>query len=99
MSGTWREASASRSSLPILASLLFAYPFVTVKSVERRSAISNQGARNLIIHAVKRGWPTEVGSVGRGGRTYWVAHEVFDVIDAYLRYDLDPESPNPLRRR
>ena len=85
------EASASRSSLPILANLLFANPFVTVKSVERHSALSNQGARNLIIRAVKCGWLTEVGSSGRGGRTYWVAHEIFEVIDAPMMYDRDAD--------
>ncbi|HBX79664.1 MAG: Fic family protein [Propionibacteriaceae bacterium] len=80
------DGAASRSRLPMLANFLFANPFVTVKSVQRLSGLTNQGARNLIAKAVQRGWLTEVGSIGRGGRTYWVAHEIFQVIDAPMAY-------------
>jgi Fic family protein len=88
------DAAATRSSLPLLANFLFANPFVTVKSVERRSGLTNQGARNLINKAVQRGWLTEVGSVGKGGRTYWVAHEIFEVIDAPMAYSSDLRQSN-----
>lgn len=80
------EAGGTRSSLPALARVLFTNPFVTVKTVERITGLTNQGARNLIHSAVKRGWLTEIGAVGRGGRTYWVAQDVFDVIDAPMTY-------------
>lgn len=80
------EALATRSSLPILANFLFTNPFVTAKSVERQTGLTNQGARNLITSAVKRGWLTEVTSLRRGGPTYWVAQEVFEVIDAPMAY-------------
>lgn len=79
-------ASASRSSLPALARVLFTNPFVTVRSVERLTHLSNQGARNLIHSAVERGWLRELPSTGRGGRNLWVAQEVLDVIEAPMTY-------------
>lgn len=88
------DAAATRSSLPLLANFLFANPFVTVKSVERRSGLTNQGARNLITKAVQRGWLTEVGTTGKGGRTSWVAHEIFEVIDAPMAYTRDALRPD-----
>jgi len=80
------EAAATRSSLPALANMLFQNPFVTVRSVQRQTDLTNQGARNLINKAVQRGWLREVGTLGRGGRTYWVAHEIFSVIEAPVVY-------------
>ena len=88
------EAVATRSSLPMLANFLFVNPFVTVKSVERRSGLTNQGARNLITKAAQRGWLTEVGTMGKGGRTYWVAHEIFEVIDAPMAYTSKAHRPD-----
>jgi len=79
-------AAATRSRLPSLANILFANPFVTVKSVERKTGLTNQGARNLIAKAVELSWLTEIGSIGRGGRIYWVAREILDVIDAPANY-------------
>lgn len=81
-----QEAAATRSSLPALANMLFQNPFVTVRSVQRRTGLTNQGARNLISNAVQRGWLSEIGTMGRGGRTYWVAHEIFSVIEAPVVY-------------
>lgn len=80
------EAASTRSSLSALARSLFTNPFVTVRHVARLTGLSNQGARNLIHSAVERGWLTEVGVIGRGGRTYWVAQDVFNVIDAPMTY-------------
>lgn len=79
-------AAATRARLPSLANILFANPFVTVKSVERKTGLTNQGARNLIAKAVELSWLTEIGSIGRGGRIYWVAREILDVIDAPANY-------------
>jgi Fic family protein len=80
------EAARTRSSLPALANMIFANPFLTVSSVERETGLTNQGARNLIRDAERRGWLTVVGTRGRGGRTYWVAHEVFGIIEAPAGY-------------
>lgn len=87
-----QEAAATRSSLPALANMLFQNPFVTVRSVQRQTGLTNQGARNLINNAVQRGWLSEIGTMGRGGRTYWVAHEILSVIEAPVVYVDSPSA-------
>lgn len=52
-----------------------------------RTGLTLQGARKLIQDAVARGWLSEVGAQGRGGRIYWVATEVFAIVDAPGSYD------------
>jgi len=79
-------ASAARSSLPLLVSMLFRNPFVTVKGVQHGCGLTNQGSRNLIGRAVELGWLTPLGGSGRGGRLIWVADEIFRVIEAPLAY-------------
>ena len=81
------EASRTRSNLPGLVDLLFKNPYLNVGRVERALDITNQGARNLIRDAARRGWVTEIGTIGRGGRMYWVAHEIYHVIEAPLAYE------------
>jgi Fic family protein len=80
------EASKTRSNLNGLVGLLFTNPFVTVGRVERATGLTNQGARNLIREAARRGWVEEIGSMGRGGRMYWVARDLYEVIDAPVSY-------------
>jgi Fic family protein len=80
------EAARTRSRLPELAGLLFANPFVTVARVERATGLTNQGARSLITDAAKRGWVERIGTSGRGGRVYWVARDLMEVIDAPAGY-------------
>lgn len=60
---------------------MFANPFVTVGRVERVLQMTSQGARNLIKDATRRGWLHKVGTAGRGGRTYWMAHEVWQISE------------------
>ena len=80
------ESAKSRSRIGGIVDLLFTNPFVTVSRVERALHLTNQGARNLINDAARRGWLVEVGSRGRGGRRYWLAEEVFQIIDAPVSY-------------
>ncbi len=80
------EASGSRSNLPALVEMIFTNPFLTVRRVEIRTGLTNQGARNLIKDAAKRGWVNEVGAIGRGGRMYWVASDLYAIIDAPAEY-------------
>lgn len=80
------EASTSRSSLHILLELIFSNPFITVARLQNRTGLTPQGARNVIKDAAGRGWLEEVGTLGRGGRVYWVARELFDIIDSPWTY-------------
>lgn len=80
------ESARSRSRIGELVPLMFENPFVTVSRVQRALDITNQGARTLIQNAERKGWVTKIGSWGRGGRSYWVAKDVFDVIEAAPSY-------------
>jgi Fic family protein len=80
------ESARARSRIGEIVALVFANPFVTVKRVEVALGMTNQGARNLIRDAEARGWLTIVDVTGRGGRTFWVAQDVFDVIEAPPAY-------------
>ncbi len=72
----------SRSRVGELLDLLFRNPFVTVTRVERALGMTNQGARNLIRDAAKRGWLVEIGAGGRGGRAYWIADEIWRIRES-----------------
>jgi hypothetical protein len=79
-----------------LVALLFANPFVTVKRVEVALKITNQGARKLIQEAETRGWLEQFAVMGRGGRQYWIARTVFDIIEAppiYVQRRSESENP------
>jgi Fic family protein len=80
------EAATTRSNLPSLVELLFKNPFVTVGRVERALNLTNAGARRLIKQAASRGWVSELGNIGRGGRMYWIARDLFDIIEAPVAY-------------
>lgn len=80
------DASRSRSRVGEVVKLLFANPFLTVRRVENALRMTNQGARNLIHDAVQRGWLKQADITGRGGRRYWIADEVFTIIEAPARY-------------
>ncbi len=62
------EAAKTRSNLAALVELMFTNPYLTTARVEQHVKVTNQGARNLIKEAEKRGWVEEYGSFGRGGR-------------------------------
>jgi Fic family protein len=78
----YREALAgSRSRASEVVDLLFDNPFVTARAVSARLGITSQGALNLVRSLEARGWLSEVGTFGRGGRVYWMAHEIFNVLN------------------
>ncbi|MFI5626061.1 Fic family protein [Nocardioides sp. NPDC051685] len=81
------EAATSRANLSGLVTLLFANPYLTVRRVQDATGLTNQGARNLIQDAERRGWIEAAGRSGRGGRHYWLARAVMDVIEEPLAYD------------
>lgn len=81
------EAAKTRSNLAALVALMFTNPYLTTARVQQHVKVTNQGARNLIKEAEKRGWVEEYGSFGRGGRIYWLARELYSVIDAPTTYE------------
>lgn len=81
------ESHGSRSRVAALIDLMFENPYFTVFKVQRALDVTNQGARNLLLDAERRGWVTRAGVAGRGGRMYWVAKEVFDAIEAPPTYN------------
>lgn len=83
------EAIKERSSLPRLVDVIVRNPFVTVKSVENRLELTNQGARNLIKNAESRGWLRSLGSHGQGGRELWYSPAILDVMEMPMTYDQD----------
>lgn len=81
-----KDAVLTRSALPQLVDQIFQNPYVTVRQIQQRVGLTNQGARNLIRKAEDRGWVSSIGSHGRGGREYWFAPEVYQVIESPMRY-------------
>jgi Fic family protein len=81
-----RDSARSRSRVGELITVIFANPFVTVRRVERDLSVTNQGARNLIRQAEALGWLRQIAITGRGGRTYWLAQQVFDIIESPAAY-------------
>lgn len=81
-----QEAIQTRSSLPVLVELITRNPIVTVKTVENATGFTNQGARSLIRSAESRGWLQSIGSSGQGGKEFWVAPRVLNVMDAPMGY-------------
>ena len=81
------EAAKTRSNLAALVDMIFTNPFLTVVRVERKTGLTNQGARNLIKDAARRGWVDEIGTTGRGGRMYWVAKDLYAIIEAPTNYE------------
>lgn len=77
----YRQALASsRSRASEVVELLMANPFVTVRNVQAALSITQPGALNLLRGIEKRGWLRDMGTIGRGGRSVWVAEEVLSVI-------------------
>jgi Fic family protein len=74
--------ASSRSRASEVVDLMMANPFITVRQVQDNLGVTQPGALNLLRGIENRGWLRELGTIGRGGRTYWVAPEVLEVIDA-----------------
>lgn len=78
------ELAGSRSRATEVVDLLFENPFMTATLVSRRLGITAQGARNLMRGLEQKGWLEPVGNFGPGGRTIWVAVEIFAIINRSL---------------
>lgn len=80
-SSEWKAlavAHATRSALPALVEGLMRNPYVTARSAETATGLSNQGAGNLIRRAEDLGWLEHLGARGRGGQESWVASRILD---------------------
>jgi Fic family protein len=75
------QLAGGRSRANEVVDLLFKNPFVTTRQVADKLSITTQGALNLIRSLQNRGWLREIGTIGRGGRVYWVAFDVFGILD------------------
>jgi cell filamentation protein, protein adenylyltransferase len=74
------DLAGSRSRATEVVDLIFANPFVTARRVQTALDISNQGAHSLLKQLEKRTWLESYGTFGRGGRAYWVAPEIYEVV-------------------
>lgn len=71
----------SRSRAPEVVDLLLANPVLTVQRVQEGLGISNPGAMNLVRQLEGLDVIRHAGAAGRGGRYFWVAHEILAVLE------------------
>jgi Fic family protein len=81
------QLAGTRSRAIEVVDMLFQNPFVTARSVSTKLSVTTQGALNLIRALERKSWLSEIGTVGRGGRVYWFAPEVFGVLEQPRRTD------------
>jgi Fic family protein len=74
------ESLRSRSRKGEIINLLFENPFITVKRVETKLGVSNQGARKIVADAEGLGWIKLIARKGFGGRYLWVAPQIHEII-------------------
>lgn len=87
------DAIQTRSSLPALVELITRTPVVTVRSVQTATNLTNPAARTLIRTAESRGWLQSIGTRGRGGREFWIAPRVLEVMEAPMSYSPTQHRP------
>lgn len=75
-----RALVPSRSRAVEVVDMIMVNPFVTTRQVQDELGISQPGALNLVRRLERQGWLREIGTFGRGSRTYWVAPDVLTVI-------------------
>lgn len=75
-------ASTTRSRASEVVDLMLAHPVITASVVADRLSVTHQGALNLIRQIESRGWLDRIGTFGRGGRQFWAAPEIMQVIEA-----------------
>jgi Fic family protein len=75
------EVSGTRSRAGEVVDLVMENPVITSSTIQQRLGVTNQGARNLIQQLEHRGLIEALGRFGRGGRQFWVAPEVFTVLN------------------
>lgn len=76
------ELSSSRSRATEVVDLLFVNPVVTIRQVREGLGVTQPGALKLLRGLEQRGWVQNLGAVGRGGRAYWAAPEIMELIES-----------------
>lgn len=76
-----RALSGVRSRVVEVIDMMFVSPVLTTSAIARQLGVSGQAALNYIRDLERRGWLEELSVKGRGGRTYWLATEVFSILD------------------
>lgn len=56
-------------------------PVINVRRVQEELRVSQPGAQNLINHLASRNWLEQLPFRGPGGRRYWLATEVSNVLE------------------
>lgn len=90
-----RQTASSRSRASEVVDLIMANPFITVRQVQENLGVTQPGALNLVRRLEELGLLQKLGTIGRGGRTYWVAHEVLFAIGGGTGDDESPEWQPP----
>ncbi|MEU8631616.1 Fic family protein [Amycolatopsis sp. NPDC048633] len=86
------QSQTDRSRVSAIVPLVFRNPYISVLDVQRAIGVTTQGARDLLNKAESYGWVQKYTTIGRGGRTLWVAAEVFEIIEGPLGYSTEPSS-------
>lgn len=88
----YQDCRVDRSRVSALIPLIFSNPFLTVRRVQTSVEVTNQGARNLLYRATTFGWISPIGTIGRGGALYWIAKDVFEIVDQSASYKGENQS-------
>jgi Fic family protein len=75
------ELAGSRSRAAEVVDLIMENPIISSYTIGQRMQVTNQGAHNLIMQLERRGLIERLGRFGRGGRSFWLAREVFTVLN------------------
>ncbi|MFF0389368.1 Fic family protein [Kitasatospora sp. NPDC004615] len=83
----YADCRMDRSSVSALIPMMFGNPFLHARRVQRELQVTPQGARNLMEKAAEKyNWIEQVGAIGRGGMTLWMARGVMEIIDRPMAY-------------
>jgi Fic family protein len=75
------ELTGSRSRAVEVVDLIMENPIISSLTIRQRLQVTNQGAHNLIMQLERRGLIERLGRFGRGGRNFWLAREVFTILN------------------
>lgn len=76
-----QELAGTRSRVGEVIDMMFLTPVLTTGAVAQRLGVTVQAALNYIRDLERRRWLRELVIKGRGGRTYWLATEVFEILN------------------